>query len=75
MKLRKFSVDKNGLVLDDYGEWYHINDIRLRLIEARDSIKSYLEYISNKKDDWHEKEKYAEEKKIEFLNSLLNEFK
>ena len=75
MNIRKFIIKDGKAVIDDSGEFFHINDIKLKLLEEQNACKNYLEYISSKNDEWSEKEKYSEKKKIGFIEHLLNEFK
>lgn len=75
MKIRKFILEDDRVIIDDDGEFFHINDIKLKLLEEQNSCKNYLECISSKNDEWYQKEKYAEQNKIEFIEHLLNEFK
>lgn len=79
MKLRKFEVKDGQAVMSNLGEFFHKNDIELKLLEEKRNIDACLErYVGkdeNEISDWEKKHKYKFEVQSEIIDHLLIEFR
>ena len=79
MTLRKFEVKDGQVVMSNLGEFFHKNDIELKLLEEKRHInaclKPYVDKSDSELDDWHKKYKYGLETQSELIEHLLNEFR
>lgn len=79
MTLRKFEVKDGQVVMSNLGEFFHKNDIELKLREEKRYIDASLErYVGKDEselDDWSKKYKYGLETQSELIDHLLNEFR
>ena len=75
MKVRRFNICQNGAVMEQNGEFLHINDIILLLKEERESALSCLEMNKDSDDDFCVKQRYAYRHRLEFINELIDKIK
>lgn len=84
MRIRKFKIDNGNAVMceeNDYcGEFVHINDIRLFLMEKKQYLENNAEQYNPENNKGKEsawlKEQYTRcEAKIDLINELKNEMK
>lgn len=79
MKVRRFEVKDGQAVMSKSGEFFHKNDIELKLLDEKRNIDACLErYVGkdeNEISDWEKKHKYKLEVQSEIIVNLLNEFR
>lgn len=73
MKVRRFKICQDGAVMDQSGEFLHINDIMLLLKEERESAVSWMEMYKDSDDDFQVKQRYAYNRQVEFINELIEQ--
>ena len=71
-KMRRFAIEKGQAVISSNGEFLHINDINLLLINERQSVQKMIDVVADSDDDWGKKAKNIYDGKIEVLNELEN---
>lgn len=69
-KLRRFTIENGKATISSNGEFLHVNDIMLLLINERQSVQSMLDSMGDRDDDWGKKAKNIYDGKIEVLNEL-----
>ena len=71
-KMRRFKIENGSATISKDGEFLHINDIMLLIINERQSAQNMIKVLpSPEKDDkWGEKSRFAYEKQIDMLNEL-----
>lgn len=70
--MRRFAIENSKAVISSNGEFLHINDINLLLIEERHSVQNMIDSMGDRDDDWGKKAKNIYDGKIEVLNELEN---
>lgn len=75
MKVRRFNICQNGAVMDQSGEFLHINDIMLLLKEERESALSCMEMNKDSDDDFCVKQRYAYNHRVEFIKELIEKIR
>jgi hypothetical protein len=70
--MRRFAIENGKAVISSNGEFLHINDINLLLIEERRSVQNMIDSMGDRDDDWGKKAKNIYDGKIEVLNELEN---
>ena len=75
MKVRRFNISQNGAVMEQNGEFLHINDIILLLKEERESALSCLEMNKDSDDDFCVKQRYAYRHRLGFINELIEKIR
>lgn len=72
MKIRRFKIENGSAAISKDGEFLHINDVMLLLINERQSAQNMIKVLpSPEKDDkWGEKSRFAYERQIDMLNKL-----
>ena len=71
-KMRRFKIENGSATISKDGEFLHINDINLLLINERQSVQNMINGIAAIDDDWAKKAKNIYDGKIEILNELEN---
>lgn len=69
-KMRHFKIEDGKATIDKDGEFLHINDIVLLIVEERRSIQSMIDVQGERDDEWGKKSRFAYEQQIETLNKL-----
>lgn len=75
MKVRRFNISPNGAVMNQNGEFLHINDIMLLLKEERESALTCMEMNKDPGDDFCVKQRYAYNHRVEFINELIEKIR
>lgn len=84
MKIRKFKIENGNAMMceeNDYcGEFVHINDIRLFLMEKKQYLENYAEQYKpennkGKESAWLKDQHTICKAKIDLINELKNEMK
>lgn len=72
LKMRRFTIDNGRAVISKDGDFLHINDVILLIINERMDKQSMINVLPQpeESDDWPVKSKFAYEKQIELLNEL-----
>lgn len=71
-KMRRFAIENGKAVISSNGEFLHINDVILLLINERQSVQNMIDVMGDRDDDWEKKAKNIYGGKIEVLNELEN---
>ena len=71
-KMRRFAIENGKAVISSNGEFLHINDINLLIINERQSVQNMIDCMCDRDDDWGKKAKNIYDGKIEVLNELEN---
>ena len=69
-KMRRFAIENGKAAISSNGEFLHINDINLLLINARQSVQKMMDCMGDRDDDWGKKAKNIYDGKMEALNEL-----
>ena len=73
-KMRRFKIDNGCATINKDGEFLHINDVLLMIIEKRQSVQGMLDVIDPKiDDDWSKKRRSVYNWQIDLLNEFENE--
>ena len=71
-KMRRFKIENGTAAISKDGEFLHINDVMLFLINERQSVQNMIDVMGDRDDDWGKKAKNIYGGKIEVLNELEN---
>ena len=69
-KMRHFKIENGKATIDKDGEFLHINDIVLLIVEERRSIQGMIDVQGERDDEWGKESRFAYEQQIETLNKL-----
>ena len=70
--MRRFAIENGKAVISSNGEFLHINDIILLLINERQSVQNMIDVMGDRDDDWGKKANNIYGGKIEVLTELEN---
>jgi hypothetical protein len=79
-KIRKFKIEDGKIVMCDNkdfdGEFVHINDIKLMLLEEKKSIENQksIKEITDDSSEWDKKFAYGLDVKLGLIKSLISKF-
>jgi hypothetical protein len=69
-KMRHFKIENGKATIDKDGEFLHINDIVLLIVEERRSLQGMIDVLPKDESDWSKKSKYAYEQQIKMLDEM-----